>query len=122
MFSAPRSTAPARLSAATAVASLAAGGRPRLILEPARVVIPATSNRSLTANGSPASGPASPPAASDASTRSASARACSASNVVNALTPGPRVAIWARAASVTARALTRPARMAAVSPSPSEAT
>ena len=39
-----------------AVAS--AGGRSRLILEPARVARPATSMRFLTANGTPASGPA----------------------------------------------------------------
>ena len=34
-----------------------AGARSRLILEPARVGSPSTSNRFLTANGAPASGP-----------------------------------------------------------------
>ena len=122
MLSAPTSTAPARRSAATACASRAAGGRSRLILDPASVVMPATSKRFLTAKGSPASGPGSPPAASAASTRSASPRACSASTVVNALIAAPRVATWARAASVTERALTRRARIAAIRPMPSEAT
>src|SRR5258706_534908 len=82
MFSAPIRTAPARRRAATACASRRAGGRSRLILEPASVVIPATSKRSLTANGSPASGPASRPAAIAASTPSASAPSAAARAVV----------------------------------------
>ena len=55
--------------------SRAAGGRSRLIFEPARVGRPATSKRFLTANGTPASGPGvrRPRAASTAAAR-ASAR------------------------------------------------
>ncbi len=56
MLSAPTRTAPAASRRATSVASLRAGGRSRLIFEPARVVRPSTSNRFLTANGAPASG------------------------------------------------------------------
>ena len=67
MLSAPTSTAPAASSRAISVASAVAGGRSRLILEPASVARPATSNRFLTANGTPASGPSVRPAARSAS-------------------------------------------------------
>src|SRR2546425_1189311 len=63
MLSAPTSTAPAARSRATAAASRVAGGWSALIFDPARVASPATSNRFLAANGTPASGPGSSPAA-----------------------------------------------------------
>src|SRR5439155_899568 len=75
MLSAPTSTAPAARSRATAAASRVAGGWPALIFEPARVASPATSKRFLAANGTPASGPGSSPAARRRSIASASARA-----------------------------------------------
>ena len=62
MFSAPTSIAPAASSRATSVASAAAGGRSRLMREPASVGRPATSIRFFTANGTPASGPTGLPA------------------------------------------------------------
>ena len=57
MLSAPTRTPPAVSRRAITVASTLDGGRSRLILEPARVGSPAISNRFLTANGAPASGP-----------------------------------------------------------------
>jgi hypothetical protein len=59
----PTSTAPARLSRATAAASACAGGAPSSTREPARVTWPATSNRSFTDTGMPASGDSTVPAA-----------------------------------------------------------
>src|SRR5581483_6926816 len=76
MLSAPTSTAPAASRRATSVASAVAGGRSRLIFEPARVASPATSNRFLTANGTPASGPSGRPLARSAAT------ACAMSSAV----------------------------------------
>src|SRR5580658_9811198 len=63
MLSAPTRMAPAASSRSINAASRAAGGLSRLILEPASVGRPATSNRFLTANGTPASGPAGSPRA-----------------------------------------------------------
>ena len=112
MFSAPTSTAPARRSAATMTASRAAGGRSALMRDPASVTIPATSNRFFTANGAPASGPGSMPAATAASIRSASRRAASAVTAVNELMAPSRLPIRSSAAAATSRARTRPARTA----------
>ena len=64
MLSAPTRIAPASLSLRRMKASAAAGGRSASIFDPARVTRPSMSNRFLTANGAPASGPsASPPRA-----------------------------------------------------------
>src|SRR4028118_1992446 len=57
MLRVPTRTAPACLSRATTAASWLAGGLSALIFDPARVVIPLTSNRFLTAKGTPAKGP-----------------------------------------------------------------
>src|SRR5258707_5778411 len=59
MLSAPTQTAPAASRRATSVASLRAGGRSRLIFEPASVVTPSRSKRFFTANATPAKGPSS---------------------------------------------------------------
>ena len=84
--------------------------RSRLILEPARVGRPATSNRFLTANGTPASGPSGWPAARAASIAARAWRArARAVTAVKALSAGSRVAMRASAASTTARALALPA-------------
>src|ERR1700761_4747777 len=109
MLSAPTSTAPAPSSRSIKVASREAGGRSRLIFEPASVEMPFTSNRFLTAKGTPASGPTFLPSAIAASISRALARARSAVTVVKELsTPSCRL-IRARAASVTSSADSRPA-------------
>ena len=112
MLSAPTSTAPAASSLAISGGSATAGGWSRLILEPASVVRPATSNRFLTANGTPASGPSGLPPVRAASIARALAIARSAVTAVNALSTGSRVAMRASAASVTAFALVLPAATA----------
>src|SRR5712675_499500 len=104
MLSAPTSTAPAASMRSISVASRGDGGRSRLIFEPARVESPGTSNRFLTANGTPASGPAFFPAATAASMARALARARSAVTSVNAFRTGLCFAIRANAASVMASA------------------
>src|SRR5581483_12504822 len=108
MLSAPTSTAPAASRRATSVASAVAGGRSRLIFEPARVASPATSNRFLTANGTPASGPSGRPLARSASMARALASARSRVTAVKALSALSRSAMRASAASTTATALARP--------------
>src|SRR5882757_1027623 len=100
MLSAPTSTAPAASSRSISVASRDAGGRARLIFDPARVARPLTSNRFFTAKGTPASGPASLPEAISASTARAFARARSAVTSVNAFRTGSCLLIRASAASV----------------------
>src|SRR6266566_249475 len=110
MLSAPTSTAPAARSRATAAASRVAGGWPALIFEPARVASPATSKRFLAANGTPASGPGSSPAARRRSIASASARARSPSTAVKALSAASRRAIRSSAPATTSRARVLPAR------------
>src|SRR5665213_791645 len=104
MFSAPTSTAPAASSRSIRVPSRGDGGSSRLIFEPARVESPCTSNRFLTANGTPASGPGFLPAATAASTARALARARSAVTSVKQLRIGSCLAIRASAASVAASA------------------
>src|SRR5439155_11053836 len=113
MLSAPTSTAPAVSSRAISVASHAAGAQSRLILEPASVGSPATSNRFLTANGTPASGPSARPSSRALSIARAFARARSSSTAVKALSTGLSAAMRASAARTTALALVRPARTAA---------
>src|SRR6185312_294671 len=113
MLRAPTSTAPAASRRAITVASRAAGARSRLIFEPASVGNPSMSNRFLTANGTPASGPSGRPAARAASTALACARARAVTTAVNALSTRSSFAIRASAASVTALALIVPSATAA---------
>src|SRR4051794_32836593 len=105
MFSAPTSTAPAASSRSIKGWSCVAGGRSRLILEPARVGRPFTSNRFFTANGTPASGPFS----LELSIAAARLSARSANTSVNALSTGLRCVMRARASLTTWTAETRPA-------------
>src|SRR5579859_260976 len=104
MLSAPTSTAPALSNRSISVASRDAGGKSRLIFEPARVEIPFTSNRFFTAKGTPASGPAFLPASIAASTSRALARARSAVTSVKALRTGSCCTILASVASMTSDA------------------
>src|SRR5579863_17368 len=101
MLSAPTNTAPAASSRSINVASRGAGGKSRLIFDPARVARPCTSNKFFTANGTPASGPGFLPAASAASTAAALTRARSAVTSVKELSTESYFAIRASAASVT---------------------
>src|SRR6516165_9411420 len=75
MLSAPTRTAPACSRRSMREASRRAGSFSRLIFDPAIVGSPAMSNRFLTANGTPASGPSSLPLARDSSRASARSRA-----------------------------------------------
>src|SRR3954452_8923182 len=104
MLSAPTRTAPAASMRSISVESRPAAGRSRLILEPARVSNPSTSNRFLTANGTPASGPTGLPAAIAASTARAFVRARSAVTSVKAFSTPSRAATRANAASVASNA------------------
>ena len=52
----PINAAPAARSRATTVASAVAGAASRKAMEPARVISPSTSNKSLTETGKPAIG------------------------------------------------------------------
>src|SRR5947208_1231125 len=104
MLSAPTRTAPAASIRSISVASRDDGARSRLIFEPARVARPFTSNRFLTANGTPASGPTFWPAAIAASIALAFARARSAVMSVNELRVESYLAIRARTASVASSA------------------
>src|SRR3954469_612873 len=108
MLSAPTSTAPAASIRSIRLASRADGGSSRLILDPARVESPCTSNRFLTANGTPASGPGFLPAAIAESIAPAFARARVAVTSVKEFRIGSCRAILARVASVTLRAVTFP--------------
>src|SRR5258706_13495826 len=89
------------------VASRAAGARSRLIFEPASVGSPATSNKFLTANGTPASTPSRRPLARSASIAAALASARSSVTAVNALSARSCFAIRASAPPTTAVALVR---------------
>jgi len=113
MLRAPTSTAPFASSRAISVASRGAGARSRLILEPASVGSPATSNRFLTANGTPASAPSGWPASRAASIARALASARSSSTAVKALSTGLSAAMRASAARTTALALVCPSVTAA---------
>src|SRR6202012_5934279 len=104
MWRAPTSTAPAASMRSIRVASRAAGGRSRLIFEPARVASPFTSKRFFTANGTPASGPTILPAAIAASTSLALARARSAVTSVKELRTASCCWMRASAASVASSA------------------
>src|SRR3984957_9446386 len=116
MLSAPTRTAPAASIRSISVASRGDGLLSRLIFDPARVASPCTSNRFLTANGTPASGPGFFPAVTAASIACAFERARSAVTSVKALRMGLCFAIRASAASVTASADSlRPATAEAIS-------
>src|SRR5580700_10700792 len=113
MLSAPTRTAPAVSSRSISVASRLAGGRSRLILEPASVDRLATSNRFLTANGTPASGGSRSPLARASSSACARASARRSVTAVKELSKGSRSRMRASVASIIWVALTRPAVTAA---------
>src|SRR5258705_11487475 len=116
MLSAPTSTAPAASIRSIKVASRLAGGRSRLIFDPARVERPCTSNRFFTAKGTPASAPTLWPAEIAASMAFARVRARSAVTSVNALRTVSRCLMRASAASVTSSAdILRPVTALAMS-------
>src|ERR1700687_3915518 len=116
MLSAPTRTAPAASIRSISVASRGDGLLSRLIFDPARVGSPCTSNRFLTANGTPASGPGFFPAVTAASIARALARARSTVTSVKAFRIVSCFAIRASAASVTASADSlRPATAEAIS-------
>src|SRR3954451_13517228 len=104
----PRMTTPAALSRAVTVASY--GGRqPSRILDPQVVGTPSIVMTSLSASGTPASGPVSSPA----STRLAWASAPSVSTCRKACTLSSTAAIRSRCAWVTSTALASPLSIAA---------
>src|SRR4029453_9814127 len=110
LLGAPTRAAPDASRRSIRVASRAAGGCSRLIFEPARVGRPATSNRFLTANGTPASGPSFSPRARRASSAAAVACARSCVTAVNALSTGSCIRMVASAASTTSLARAFPSR------------
>ena len=83
----PTITAPAASSRSTAAASKS-GTQPARIFDPAVVVVPAIASRSLTATGTPCSGPRYAPEASSCSARRALARARSARTSWKAFSSG----------------------------------
>src|SRR5262245_52453988 len=113
MLSAPTRMAPAASRRSISGWSASAGARSRLILEPASVGRPATSNRFFTANGTPASGPSALPPARAASRARALASARSAVTAVKELSTASRALMRASAASTTAVAPVSPVATAA---------
>src|ERR1700712_3771578 len=113
MFSAPTRIAPAASRRAIKGASAVAGAWLRLIFAPASVGRPATSIRFFTANGTPASGPGSTPAAIAASKAPARDRARSAVTAVKAFSTGLSRSILSRHAVMTPVAVERPDATAA---------
>src|SRR5260370_38910278 len=101
MLRAPTRIAPAISSWRTSAPSRLALGPSRLIFDPARVGRPAISNRFLTANGTPTSGPRWRPASISA----ARFLARSATRSVKALTVGSAASMRYSAASTTALAV-----------------
>ena len=99
----PITTQPAARSRATSTESPLAGSVDER-REPNRVGRPATSSRSFTASGIPASGPTPSPATKRRSISAAVSRACSASTTTKALSSGSTCSIRAKAASVSSRA------------------
>src|SRR5579862_760143 len=108
MLSAPTRTPPAASSRSIKAASRVAGGSSRLIFDPASVGKPATSNKFLTANGTPASGPMGSPRARVASIASARRNARCSVTAVKELSTGSRSRMRANVASTTPTALARP--------------
>src|SRR6266704_3502317 len=114
MFVLPRITRPAARSRVTIVASY--GGRqPSRIFDPQVVGTPLVVNTSLTATGTPASGPGLSPAARRASTAAAAASAPSESTCRNACTRSSTAAIRSRCARVTSTDETSRAAISAAS-------
>ena len=108
MLRAPTSTAPAASSRVISGESCSAGVRSRLIFDPATVGRPATSNRFLTANGTPASGPSRSPFLRAASIAAARSSARSSVTAVKALSVPFCAAMRASEPATTSRALTWP--------------
>ena len=108
-FVLPMITAPASRSLVTIVASYG-GFHPSRIFDEHVVGIPRVHMLSLSATGTPASGPGSLPAATSASTSAARIRASSASTVLNAWISVSRRSISARWRSTTSTAVSEPSR------------
>src|ERR687898_3107997 len=98
----PTTTAPARRSRRTTVASALATWSRKAGL-PQVVWSPATSKLSLMVMGRPCSGPSWPPRSVASSAAAASARACSLRSSTTALSPGLTASIRASWASVSSR-------------------
>jgi hypothetical protein len=96
----PGRTAPERRSAATTGASSSHGPAGSIAVEPRSVGQPLVSSRSLTATGTPSSGPAGSPRPQRASEARASARAAPSSTRQNAFS-SPSDRMWPSIASVT---------------------
>ncbi len=104
----PRMTTSAALSRLVSVASYG-GIQPSRILEPTVVGMPSVVKMSLSASGTPASGPSCSPLARFSSTARACARAPSRSTCRKACTFSSTASIRARWASVTSTAVRSPA-------------
>src|ERR1700674_5003789 len=117
MLSVPTSTAPAASNRSMSGESRSAGGSSRLIFEPARDGMPFTSNRFLTAKGTPAAAPGGSPLARRKSTRAAWRRARAAVTWVKALSEGLRLSMRPSTASMTAAAVISPRCTARAVPS-----
>src|SRR6478735_2296430 len=103
----PRMTTSASRSSRVTVESY--GGRqPSRIFEPQVVGMPRWASTSLSASGTPASGPSLSPAARLASTAAAAARAPSVSTWRNAWTPESTAAMRSRCACATSTAVASP--------------
>ncbi len=103
----PRMTTPAALSFLVSVASYG-GIQPSRIFEPTVVGTPSVVKMSLSASGTPASGPSFSPFSRFASTARAWARAPSRSTCRKAFTFSSTASIRARWASVTSTAVSSP--------------
>src|SRR6266508_106201 len=110
----PSTTTPARRSRSTTVASY--GGRnSSRIFDPAVVRTPLVTSTSLSASGTPASGPSGSPRSLAASTSAASCSACSPVTVRNAFSRSLVARMRWRADSVAATAVASPAANRAAS-------
>ncbi len=112
MLTLPMITTPAARSFDTTVASYG-GFQPSSIRLPQVVGMPRAVSTSLSASGTPASGPRRSPAARRRSTSRAAAMAPSTSTYRNALIRSSTFAIRSSAAWVASRALSSPAAIAA---------
>ena len=110
----PMMIAPARRSRSASMPS-ASGMWSAKIVDPYVVRIPAVSSMSLTAIGSPCSGPSTSPRATASSAARACARAPSASSVTIAFSRGLTSAIRARCCSITSAADCEPSAIPAAS-------
>ena len=107
----PMTMAPAARSRSTTVASYG-GAQPSRIRDEHVVGTPRVHRLSLSATGTPASGPGSSPAAMRASRSSAAASACSAITRLKAWISPSRASMAARCSSTTDRPVRSPARTA----------